>query len=62
MLNEKEIFYIKKFDTLNNGFNSTTGGSNYNKIYLSSEDKENDMATVFLFHIILPSAVKKPNQ
>lgn len=40
MLNEKEVFYIKKFDTLNNGFNSTTGGSNYNKIYLSSEIKE----------------------
>lgn len=40
MLNEKEIFYIEKFDTLNNGFNSTPGGSNYNKIYLYSEVKE----------------------
>lgn len=38
-LNEQEIYYIDKFDTYNNGYNSTMGGdsSGYN---LSSETKE----------------------
>jgi len=38
-LNEKEIFYIKKYETLNKGYNMTLGGSGVSGYKLSNERK-----------------------
>lgn len=39
-LNEREIFYINKYDSFKNGYNSTIGGSNIKKFYLSEDIKQ----------------------
>ena len=40
ILNEKEIFYIEKYDSFENGYNSTLGGEGRRGYKLSQETKE----------------------
>ena len=40
LLNEKEIYYINKYDTYNNGYNQTLGGMNTVGMPCSEKSKE----------------------
>lgn len=42
-INKKEIFYIKKYDTFNNGYNLTKGGDGGNKWELKKTKEELDI-------------------
>src|SRR5699024_10566995 len=39
-LNEKEIYYIKKYDTFEKGYNSTIGGNNFQETNIKYEDSK----------------------
>lgn len=48
MLDEKEIYYIKKFDTYHHGYNSTEGGQNWSPTIFSEEVEEKRKETRIL--------------
>lgn len=56
--NEKEIFYIEKYDSINHGYNIAKGGRGCLGVFWSPEKKKKDSDSLKLFHKLHPNAMK----